>query len=64
MWETLSRFPFEPDGDVDIDDFLILVSQWLQPPSVSGEDIAPNPLDGVIDLKDFAVFAEHYFEGT
>jgi O-glycosyl hydrolase len=55
---------FEPDGDVDIDDFLILVSQWLQPPSVSGEDIAPNPLDGVIDLKDFAVFAKHYFEGT
>jgi hypothetical protein len=52
----------EPDGDVDIDDFLILTSQWLQPPLVPWADIAPDPLDGIIDLKDFAVFAEHYLE--
>jgi hypothetical protein len=52
----------EPDGDVDIDDFVILASQWLQSPSVPSADIAPDPLDGMVDLKDFAVFAQHYLE--
>lgn len=33
----------EPDGDVDIDDFVILASQWLQSPSVPSADIAPCP---------------------
>jgi len=52
---------FEPDGDIDFDDLLILASQFLQSPDDPTIDIAPYPSgDDFIDLKDFAVFAQNW----
>ena len=53
---------FDHDGDVDFDDLAELLSYWLKnEPSV---DIAPQPnRDGIINLKDFAVFATHWLQG-
>ena len=56
---------FEPDGDVDIDDLLVLVNQWLQTPSLPSADIAPWPNgDNFVNFLDFAIFADHWLEGT
>jgi hypothetical protein len=56
---------FEPDGDVDADDSKILFSQWLQAPGNPSADIAPEPNgDGIANLRDFAIFVQHWLEGT
>ena len=52
---------FEPDGDIDLDDLLILANQFLQTPEDPIVDIAPYPSgDNFIDLQDFAVFAQNW----
>jgi len=51
---------FEPDGDVDINDLMVLAEQWLQTPGTPSADIAPEPRDNFVDLEDFALFA-HYW---
>jgi hypothetical protein len=49
------------NGLVDIDDLLILAQFWLQDePSV---DIAPDTPDGIINMLDFAAFADNWLNG-
>jgi len=49
------------DGIVDATDMCILVDQWGTDESLC--DIGPTPLgDGVVDMQDLIVFAEHLFE--
>ena len=48
------------EGIVDFDDLRILAEQWLQPPSVPSADLAPVPADGIVNLLDFAAFAENW----
>ena len=46
---------FEPDGDVDMDDLMMLCERWLL-----GElswDVSPDGGDGIVNFKDWAVFA-------
>ena len=53
----------EPDGDVDIDDVLIMASQWLQ----TGSGLSANisvPADGTVNLKDFLVLSGNWLYGT
>jgi hypothetical protein len=52
------------DGKVDLDDLKILIEQWLQSPGIPSADIAPSPLDGIVNFLDFAVIAEHWLKGT
>ena len=54
---------FEPDGDVDADDLRTIASQWLQTSALAC-DIAPHPIDGIVNLLDFTVFAQHWLEDT
>jgi hypothetical protein len=59
---------FEPDGDVDIDDFFILSDAWLTTPADANDwNPACNlcwPTDSVIDVKDFKVFTENWLQGV
>jgi hypothetical protein len=48
-------------GRVDSNDFAVLAFQWQQTGTLSA-DIAPYPVDEVVDLKDLAAFAEHWLE--
>jgi len=50
------------NGRVDYKDFAVLASQWQQAPGVPSADIAPYPVDGVVNLKDLAAFAEHWLD--
>ncbi len=57
---------FEPDGDVDYNDFALLASAWL---TKTGEE-RYNPLydinvtsDGIIDMLDLMVFADNWLLG-
>ncbi len=58
---------FEPDLDVDFDDFAKLAAAWKS--SFGGGkwdpncDIAPTPPDGVIDNNDLAVFVRDWLYG-
>ncbi|HOK65656.1 MAG TPA: cellulase N-terminal Ig-like domain-containing protein [Anaerohalosphaeraceae bacterium] len=50
---------FEPDGDVDIADLVILAGEWLQTENLSA-DIYPAGGDGVVDFQDFSEFARYW----
>lgn len=51
------------NGDVNYHDFAIIALQWLQPPGDPSADIAPKPVgDGMVDLKDLAILANHWLE--
>jgi predicted phosphodiesterase len=54
---------FEPDGDVDFDDFAVLASSWKtttgQPLHSPDCDIS-EPNDGIIDELDLAVFTNYW----
>jgi hypothetical protein len=67
IWSfTIESFPgdFEPDCDVDFADVAVMAGQWLQAPGSPSADIAPPPAgDGIVNFKDFAVLAQHWFEG-
>ena len=50
------------DG-ISFDDFAILASQWQQAPGSPSADIAPQDSgDGIVNLLDLAVFADHWLE--
>jgi O-glycosyl hydrolase len=53
----------EPDGDVDIDDVVIMASQWLQAGSGLSADISV-PADGTVNLRDFQVLSGNWLYGT
>ena len=55
---------FEPDGDVDVDDLMIMAGQWLDNGENLQSDIAPSPADGTVNLKDFAELSRHWLENT
>ena len=50
------------DYHVDLFDFAVLASQWLQAPGVPSADIAPDSGDGVVDINDLAVLAAHWLD--
>lgn len=52
------------DCKVDFEDIVLLASQWLQSPGVPSADIAPVSADGIVNFLDFAVLAEHWFDGV
>ncbi len=52
---------FNEDGDVDTDDLDTLCTSWLTGDTVT--DIAPAEPDGIVNMMDFAVFAENWLEG-
>ena len=52
----------EPDGDVDIDDVKIMAGQWLQAGNLIS-DIAPEPLDGVVNQLDLAELSKNWLAG-
>ncbi len=53
----------EPDCDVDWMDLAMLSQEWLGFGLNSG-DIAPSPTgDGIVNMLDFALLAEHWLEG-
>jgi hypothetical protein len=54
---------FEPDGDVDFADLAVLATQWLKNYKRLSADIYPIGGDGVVNLLDFVVIAEHWLEG-
>ena len=56
---------FEPDGDVDMIDLLYLAQRWLltgcaAPDWCGGADL--DHLGGIVNLSDFAIFAENWLE--
>jgi len=57
---------FEPDGDVDFEDFCVLAEAWLSEPGQPhwdpGCDIS-DPKDNVIDERDLAVFTDYWLAG-
>lgn len=50
------------DYHVDLFDFAVLASQWVQAPGVPSADIAPDSGDGVVDINDLAVLAAHWLD--
>ncbi|MCK4751820.1 MAG: hypothetical protein KAS75_00130, partial [Planctomycetes bacterium] len=52
------------DGDVDLDDFAILASQWRQPPGTPSADIEPPGGDGVVDEFDLAILTDYWLWGV
>jgi hypothetical protein len=60
-WEYSSRGDFGcPDG-TDFDDFITLTNQWLWESNYS-TDIAPFGGDGIVNILDFAAFAENWMK--
>ena len=52
---------FNADGVVDSIDMCMMVDYWETDESLY--DIAPTPFgDGIVDVKDLVVLAEHLFE--
>jgi predicted outer membrane repeat protein len=50
-------------GGINLDDFAILASQWLQAPGNPSADIAPEgSIDGIVDLQDLAVLAYYWLD--
>jgi hypothetical protein len=50
------------NGRVDLADFAIVESQWLGVPGTPSADIAPEPLDNLVNLTDLAVVAAYWLE--
>ncbi len=68
LFATLAPWPgdFEPDGDVDIDDFVELAAAWLsQPGDGSYNHLCDinNPPDQIINMLDLEVLVEHWLLG-
>lgn len=59
---------FEPDGDVDFDDFAVLAAAWLAEDGQGRYDlacdinVAADP-DGLIDMLDLLVFVDNWLAG-
>ena len=54
---------FEPDCDVDFDDFAVLALQWLQAPGIQSADIAPVGGDGIVDWLDLKELVGNWLAG-
>lgn len=54
----------EPDGDVDGDDLLNMAGQWLQTGAGLTADIAPDPVDGTVNVLDLGKLSKHWLEGV
>ena len=52
---------FEPDGDVDLADYAVLSGQWQQSGTLTA-DIAPEPIDGTVNLLDLMEFVSQWLE--
>lgn len=52
------------DGKVNYEDLKIMTDQWLQPPGTPSADIAPSPIDGIVNFLDFAVLAGNWLAGV
>ena len=46
------------DGDVDLVDYAILVSQWQQAPGIPSADIAPVVGDGIVNILDLGLVVD------
>ena len=60
------RGDLDADNDIDIDDFVILISYWQQtgcsqPDWCDGADLNRN---GVVDINDFALFIDNYLKSA
>ena len=66
VYEVYTKFVGDIDlnASVGISDIGIMANQWLSAPGTPSADIAPSPLDGIVNLIDFAKLAEHWLEGT
>jgi hypothetical protein len=53
---------FEPDGDVDISDLVVLTQQWLLP--VLSMDVEPHEGDGTVNFLDWPAFADGWMNTT
>jgi predicted phosphodiesterase len=57
---------FEPDGDIDFDDFAVLAESWkstLDQPDYNPECDISDPNDGIIDYRDMFVFVSCWLAG-
>jgi len=52
------------DCRVGADDLARMASQWRQVPSDPNADLAPEPRDNLIDLRDFAVLLSNWLESN
>ena len=55
---TYGNTPAATRSKAGPEDLAILANQWLQPSGTPSADIAPMSGDGIIDFRDFAVFAQ------
>jgi len=60
------RGDLDADNDIDIDDFVILISHWQQtgcgePDWCGGADLTRN---GVVDINDFALFIDNWLQSA
>ena len=53
---------FDCNQRVNFLDMAVLASQWRNTPGSPSADIAPEVPDGVVDMCDLAVFAQHWLE--
>ncbi|RKY07350.1 MAG: hypothetical protein DRP56_05830 [Planctomycetota bacterium] len=63
LWLSVNELTadFEPDGDVDLADYSVLSGQWQQS-GVLTADIAPEPVDGVVNSLDLMEFVSQWLE--
>lgn len=59
---VFSKADFDEDGDVDLIDFDILGSQWLQTPHNPSADIAPDGGDNMVDFLDLDALTVEWLE--
>jgi hypothetical protein len=58
---------FEPDTDVDLEDFAVLAAAWKTTPMHPNWNPAcdiSDPRDDLIDERDLAIFALNYLSGA
>jgi len=58
----LNNADFDLDGDVDIDDLMILAKQWLDQGEDLSADIFPAIKDNIVNLEDFAEFGKWWMK--
>ena len=62
-YQTVHIADINRDGRINLKDFAILSAQWQGAPSGPfSADIVPNEGDGIVDLQDFIMFAEHWLD--
>lgn len=59
---TCDIWPAGGDGVIDAGDLNIFIGEWLSN-NACVSNFAPDANDGYVDLRDFAVFGQYWFEG-